>query len=700
MNCFILEGRSSSSESICFKIIGFCLRITNKLFLIFMETVSRIFRNWKNIPFNKELENSSLLVIRHGGIGDLLFITPILKELKFKYPSLRITLMARIAYHELFEGFPYIDNLINHAWPNIFSLFRHDYILFLDKSIETDKEAKYVNIYDLFSKYAGIILKDDQKIPVIFRSKSSMEYIESIFPLKPKTKVNIGIHVRAGSPVRTPSISFMVKLITEILNRISHVRIFLLDDKHHSNYVNKIINKILPYCNIYQEVYNFASFTRNIQDLVALVSKMDLIVAPDSSVIHIAAAFSISSIGIYGPFPSSLRVKYYPNNISFDAPSDCAPCFTHGHKPCSKAQEAKLVNSPCFEKLDVKKIVDSVELLLRRKRKRPLVTNTIVCKFQRFIDNEDAYNLWKKIRKVYIISPARSCSTILMSYLNVHPKIKIFNEPRLDKAFIKNYSSLDRLAHFSGIDEFSLKELLEYYHCNSDRVEFSDIIGFLFWCNPFFRKMIKCGVIIGGKDPFLSRMINDQIKLVEYLAQKDDWKFIGIIKTKAYQILPSIKRLLNNHPERYLITNYSKDMLYYAQSLVQIAKKYSLIEKKRLLLRSYDEFLDMKKKLIDEFVKFILGSNEQFNIYEMDDKTIINYINCNLRNPWLGSLNFIYNIKEGLAKHHVSLVGPIADMNIGENAEKYLGNKEELETLEHALNILQSFIETSIRGVE
>ncbi len=341
-------------------IISFILKITNKFFLIFIEFISVHFRNWKKFDTESIKPGQRLLVIRHGGIGDLLFITPILKEIKFRYPELKITLMTRVTYHSLFSKYPYIDRLINHAWPNVFTLLTHDYILFFDKSIEVDPDAEKMNVYDLFSiKYAKVKLYDSEKRPVI-RLIDKKEYILKEFPFILDGKINIGIQIKAGSPVRTPSPEFWKRLIQNLAEVVPNCRIFLIDKG--ASEISENIKREIHKKRGNLEIICTARQSRDLQDLMNIVAFMRLIIAPDSSVIHIAAGLGIPSIGIYGPFPSSLRVKYYPKTIGIDAPSKCAPCFTHGHKPCKMAKNYNY--SPCFEDIDYHYVIEKALYLL------------------------------------------------------------------------------------------------------------------------------------------------------------------------------------------------------------------------------------------------------------------------------------------------------------------------------------------------
>jgi len=70
---------------------------------------------------------------------------------------------------------------------------------------------------------------------------------------------------------------------------------------------------------------------------------MNYFIAPDSMFIHIAGAFNIPVIGIYGPFHSETRMKYLKNSVGIDMEVGCSPCYLHGHQSCPKGDP-----SPCF----------------------------------------------------------------------------------------------------------------------------------------------------------------------------------------------------------------------------------------------------------------------------------------------------------------------------------------------------------------
>lgn len=311
-----------------------------------------------------DIKGKRLLVVRRGGLGDLLFVTPILKELKERDKKLFIAVMTMDGYQELLSMMPYIDRLIGYPkmFSDLFEFFKYDYLALLDNSIEYEKEASSSNAFDYFAKrHFGVYLADRQKRPAIyFDHRECQTLIDQIPLLFQSEPIKVGIQILAGSPVRTPSPQFWARLIRHLLWLEPRAVVFLLVEQWQAGHAQAVIDlcKLNPV--LRERIVNFGGYAGGLRRLVAMVKLMNVIIAPDSSVAHLAGGLDIPLIAIYGPFPARLRVKYYPNSESFTVPTACAPCFTHGHHPCPKASEKRQYFSPCFEELDAKEIALSV----------------------------------------------------------------------------------------------------------------------------------------------------------------------------------------------------------------------------------------------------------------------------------------------------------------------------------------------------
>jgi 3-deoxy-D-manno-octulosonic-acid transferase len=85
-------------------------RSKDRLLLPATPLFSNLYKN--KMYVGQSLEDKSLLIIRSGGIGDTLFLQPIIRTLKHKYPSCQITLACRKDYHCMVETWEEVDRLI------------------------------------------------------------------------------------------------------------------------------------------------------------------------------------------------------------------------------------------------------------------------------------------------------------------------------------------------------------------------------------------------------------------------------------------------------------------------------------------------------------------------------------------------------------------------------------------------------------
>lgn len=99
-----------------------------------------------------------ILVIRLSSIGDVILTTPVLKQLKEKYPDAAVDFLVMKNFKDSIEGVPYIDNLIffdkkeNDGYQNM--------VAFGKKLAEN----KYDYVFDLHSKIRSKIISKQIKL--------------------------------------------------------------------------------------------------------------------------------------------------------------------------------------------------------------------------------------------------------------------------------------------------------------------------------------------------------------------------------------------------------------------------------------------------------------------------------------------------------------------------------------------------------
>jgi len=309
----------------------------------------------------QNLDGKRICIWRTGGMGDLCWLTPYFKKIKELYPTSKIIFGCGIQYSDVMAVHPLIDEF--HCLPiETKVLLTCDYHLMFEGIVESNPNAAFHNCYDLFGEYFSIKLEDFEKVPNLplleknktYFQESSSKFITIDDPIK------IGIHLKTSSMVRNVSSSLWTKLVYALLDLHPKICVYLIGSPEDADVGNNI-----PFLEkSHGRLFPFFQITRGFLDTVACISEMDLVLGPDSSALHVAAAFQKPMIGFYGAFNGLLRLKYYKNAIVKNSMIKCSPCFIHGNDSCDNSDMEG--NSFCmmlFEH-DIVSIIEDVMLLL------------------------------------------------------------------------------------------------------------------------------------------------------------------------------------------------------------------------------------------------------------------------------------------------------------------------------------------------
>jgi ADP-heptose:LPS heptosyltransferase len=78
---------------------------------------------------------------------------------------------------------------------------------------------------------------------------------------------------------------------------------------------------------------NVATTMNNLRLYGSIVGGASIVIGPDSSALHFAAAFEVPALGIWGPFSPESRCRYYPNQIHLYHPELCPSCPCYNYLP-------------------------------------------------------------------------------------------------------------------------------------------------------------------------------------------------------------------------------------------------------------------------------------------------------------------------------------------------------------------------------
>lgn len=89
-------------------------------------------------------------------------------------------------------------------------------------------------------------------------------------------------------------------------------------------------------------VIDLFNCTQHVRSLFPIISNAEFVVAPDSSVNHMAAGLDTACVSLWGSYHPDDRMTYYPKNVSVFKPDTCphAPCRPHAGLPQAKCKDA------------------------------------------------------------------------------------------------------------------------------------------------------------------------------------------------------------------------------------------------------------------------------------------------------------------------------------------------------------------------
>lgn len=287
----------------------------------------------------------SALMLRMGGIGDCVILTPVAKELHNRgydvdffcgSPNGNIT--------ELFKGLPYFRSVQNMERVNGLDSIKdenknfvsvellklnYDEVFDFKNSIEENRPAQffnkdegwrhtinsnYINWIDISFAWCNIDwskIPNKEKAPQVDIPEKYIKWVEkTIFS---HNKV-IGIQLQASTLIRT------------------WYRANELPGLLHNKYPDKIV-AIFDGGNWYALTKNGRvkiDFPEDYSPIVcsaAILSKMECFISADSGMSHIAEALNIPTVGIYTTVPSWTRTQYYDFAFPIEANCECHPCF-------------------------------------------------------------------------------------------------------------------------------------------------------------------------------------------------------------------------------------------------------------------------------------------------------------------------------------------------------------------------------------
>ena len=279
--------------------------------------------------------NKRALVIRYGAFGDHLILTPVMARLKEL--GYYVIFNTNKRGEEVFKNNPCVDEYIMHDesmsidklpdhWEKLQKDIPHDKFINFSESLEcnvalhpiqpaynyTKAERRAIadkNYYDVTEQLAG--LDDCKKLPELFFTPFEIQ--EARAHLK-ENKFNI-LWQLSGS-AKQKVYPWTDYVIGEALKNYHDIHFITTGDEKC---------QILETLND-SEITNLSGKIP-VRIAMALTGLVQLVVSPDTGILHASGCYSTPKIGLLGHTTINNITKYFINDYSIEAECACAPCF-------------------------------------------------------------------------------------------------------------------------------------------------------------------------------------------------------------------------------------------------------------------------------------------------------------------------------------------------------------------------------------
>lgn len=327
------------------------LKLLDFFFGTLLACVSPIRKQPRSLPTYPQ----KMLIIRPGGIGDAVFLLPVLKALRTTYPSLKINILCENRNAEPFHAHPLLVDQIflYHSWHDLTSLFKHAYDVIIDteqwhllsaviasrlhaqttigfatrplRSKLFDHPVPYqTNTYELenLRTLFSSLLGNKHPLTTIdhsFETSSSLlDWATAQIPAS-----SIIIALATSTPERRLFTEHIILLIQHILS-IGHTPV-LLGGQDVEKTAMHILHQMPP-----AGIINLTGKT-TLKESAALIKRSVLYIGPDSGLTHLACAVGTKVIAVFGPGNAAQWAPRGKKHITISRHLPCAPCTVFGY---------------------------------------------------------------------------------------------------------------------------------------------------------------------------------------------------------------------------------------------------------------------------------------------------------------------------------------------------------------------------------
>lgn len=277
-----------------------------------------------------------VVVIRHGGLGDVLLSMPAVRKLKAAYPELTVD----YATSDIFADVPRRVAGCETVWDvaEVYEQTGYDAVFDLRVLVESAEDSASVHRADIFARRLGLTL-DSYATPYVV-TDAEREDVRGM--VGDAARPLIGVQTAGSIGRRTPSVGRMLEIVAALM--ACGYTCMMLDHRPDDQWEGTV--------NLTGKL--------SVPQLFAALAECDVVLAGDSGVLHAANAVGVPTVGTFGSVDARLRVRDQPNCLTIQCNewSGCAVCNDHQFQRCAAPEF-------CQDAVPTDVVVSAVTSLIR-----------------------------------------------------------------------------------------------------------------------------------------------------------------------------------------------------------------------------------------------------------------------------------------------------------------------------------------------
>ena len=261
----------------------------------------------------------SILLIRPGGLGALMLLGCVVREIKRRWPTCAVALSCSPGGEEVFEGVTEgkPDAFVPYPLP-MSLLAGYDAVIPMEGATEYSPGAHDAHMVDVFANRVGIEMPADMAARVPAFATSDEERREALRRYPRTARPRLALQFGGSCGVRTYPADLMLQVVYFLVEKRGW-EVMLLGNPGELDFGERV--------RFPGRVKNCSMDGLSFRESAGVVATSDVVLAPDSVWTHVAGALDMPAVALYGSESWLQRTAQYPKTAALTS-GKCplAPC--------------------------------------------------------------------------------------------------------------------------------------------------------------------------------------------------------------------------------------------------------------------------------------------------------------------------------------------------------------------------------------